>query len=377
MSKRAPVRIVLVAAVIAALIGGGIAAFDWWTQVRFVQSTSDAYLQADQVTVSSRVAGFVDQVLVADNQSVHAGQPLVKLDEREPRARLEQALAQVEMGRAGIAQAVAQLRQQDAQIVQAQAQLESARSQERFAERQVARYAPLAAAGAETGERYDQIRQNREQAHAQAAQSAAAALSAERQIETLQAQIRQGQAQIERAQAQARQAQVDLDATLVRASIDGRIGDKTVRVGEYVQPGTRLMSVMPVAELYLVANFKETQIGLMRAGQAAVVRIDALDGWKFHGTVESFAPGTGAQFALIPPSNATGNFIKIVQRVPVRIRINLGPEVGKILVPGLSATVAVDTGSSGDADMGEQEGGSAAERPAVQAAASAAPGTAP
>ena len=140
-----------------------------------------------------------------------------------------------------------------------------------------------------------------------------------------------------------RQAQADLGTTTIRSSIAGRIGDRTVRVGQYVQPGTRLMSVVPVDQVYLVANFKETQIGLMRAGQPATIEVDALSGSTLHGTVESFAPGTGAQFALLPPQNATGNFTKVVQRVPVRIHIDAGPEARRVLVPGLSVTVTVDT----------------------------------
>ena len=351
--KRAPVRtsprkkwiirILLAAAVVLALIAAAIWFYTWWTHGRFVQSTNDAYLQADQVAVSTRVAGIVETVFVGDNETVTAGQPLVKLDERDPRARHEQALAQADLGRAGIAQAEAGISQQEARIVQAQAQLDAAQSQARFADREQTRYARLAASGAEASERADQMRQNADQAHAQVAQGSAALLVAQRQIATLRAQIMQGRAQIEQAQAQVRQAQVDLDATLVRASTDGRIGDRTVRVGEYVLPGTRMMSVVPVASLYLVANFKETQIGRMRAGQPATISVDAFDHRDLHGVVESFAPGTGSQFALIPPSNATGNFTKIVQRVAVRIRLAAGEEAGKALVPGMSVTVAVDT----------------------------------
>ncbi len=345
--KKWTIRILLVVGVVLVLIAAGIWFYTWWTHGRFVQSTNDAYLQADQVAVSTRVAGIVEKVFVSDNQTVNADQPLVKLDERDPRARLEQALAQADLGRANIAQAEAGISQQEARITQAQAQMQAAQSQARFADREQTRYARLAASGAEASERADQMRQNADQAHAQVAQSGAAVLVAQRQIETLRAQIMQGRAQIEQAQAQARQAQVDLDATLVRASIDGRIGDKTVQVGEYVLPGTRMMSVVPVAAIYLVANFKETQIGLMRAGQPATVSVDAFDHRDLHGVVESFAPGTGSQFALIPPSNATGNFTKIVQRVSVRIRLAAGAAAGKALVPGMSVTVAVDTLAGG------------------------------
>jgi len=316
----------------------------YWTHGRFIESTNDAYLQADQVNVASRVAGFVEEVYVRDNEAVIIGQPLAKLDERDPRARLEQALAQAQQANAAIAQVRAQIGQQHAQIAELRAQLEVSRTQSRFADKQVERYTGLVKAGAETDERYDQLRQSRDQSHAQIQKDAAAVLAAERTIETYTARIQEAQAQIEQAQAQARRAQVDLDATLLRASINGRVGDKTVRIGEYIQPGDRLMTLVPVHDVYLVANFKETQIGHMRIGQPASIAVDALDGHEIHGSVESFSPGTGAQFALIPPNNATGNFTKIVQRVPVRIRLHTPDNLRGLLVPGLSVTVDIDTG---------------------------------
>lgn len=319
----------------------------YWTRGRFLQSTNDAYIQADQVTVSTRVSGFVDQVLVEDNQSVQAGQPLVRVDDRDPRAKMQQAMAQVDQGRASIVQAQAQIRQQLAQIAETEAQLNGARTQAVFAEKQAARYGPLAAVGAETAEKYDQMRQNGDEAQATMAQDRAAVLAAKRQIDTLKAQILTADAQIEQAQAEVRQAKVDLDATLVRASMNGRIGDRTVRVGQFVQPGTAMMTVVPVQKIYLLANFKETQLGRMRAGQPATIKVDALGGKALHGVVESFSPGTGAQFALFPPNNATGNFTKVVQRIPTHIRIDAGPEARKVLAPGLSATVSVDTYGAG------------------------------
>jgi membrane fusion protein (multidrug efflux system) len=321
----------------------GVVLVQWWTHGRFVQSTNDAYLQADQVSVAPRVAGYVEAVLVDDNQEVAAGQPLVRIDPREPDAKLDQARALIDQGQAQIRQAQAQIQAQDAQIAQARAQATGARSSAAYAQVQVDRYAPLAMSGAETAEHLDQLRQNRDQARSQADAAAAQVLAARRQIDTLQAQIGVAQAQVEQANAQARQAHIDVDAAVVRASIAGRVGDRTVRTGQYVQPGVRLMSVVPVQALYLTANFKETQIGAMRAGQPVTVKVDALDGRTLKGVVDSFAPGTGAQFALIPPANATGNFTKIVQRVPVRIRIDAPEDLRQVLIPGLSVDVAVDT----------------------------------
>ena len=326
-----------------ALIAFAIWLVHWWTHGRFIQSTNDAYLQADQVTVSTRVAGFVDEVLVAENQKVTKGQVLLRLDERDPRARFEQARALADQGQAAITQTKAQIDAQDAQIAQAQARVQAAQAQVDFADREVARYRALAATGAETSEHYDQLRNSSAQAHAQLAQATAGLQSAQRQLATYSAEILQAQARIEQAIAQQRTAQVDLDATTIRAAIDGRVGDKTARVGQYATVGTRMMTIVPVQDLYLVANFKETQIRRMRPGQPVEVSVDALGGANIKGTVESFAPGTGAQFALLPPDNATGNFTKVVQRVPVRIRIQPEGNERAVLVPGLSVTAAVDT----------------------------------
>ncbi|MGS0646828.1 HlyD family secretion protein [Komagataeibacter melomenusus] len=343
-----PRRAALRKMVLAGIGGLALIAFaawlvHWWMHGRFIESTNDAYLQADQVTVSTRVAGFVDEVLVAENQKVSKGQVLLRLDERDPRARFEQARALADQGQAAITQTRAQIDAQDAQIAQAQARVQAAQAQADFADREVARYRALAATGAETSEHYDQLRNSSAQAHAQLAQATAGLQSAQRQLATYSAEILQAQARIEQAIAQQRTAQVDLDATTIRAAIDGRVGDKTARVGQYATVGTRMMTIVPVQDLYLVANFKETQIRRMRPGQPVEVSVDALGGTKIKGTVESFAPGTGAQFALLPPDNATGNFTKVVQRVPVRIRIQPEGSERAVLVPGLSVTAAVDT----------------------------------
>jgi membrane fusion protein (multidrug efflux system) len=160
--------------------------------------------------------------------------------------------------------------------------------------------------------------------------------------------VKQGLAQAQAARAQQTAADVDLNATLIRAAIDGRVGDKTVEVGQYAGTGTRLMSLVPLDKLYITANFKETQLALMRPGQPVEIKVDALDGIALKGRVASFSPGTGAQFSLLPPQNATGNFTKITQRVPVRIALEATPQTRRLLVPGLSVEVTVDTSSAKD-----------------------------
>lgn len=344
-SRARTVLLVAAAVIVVAAVAWGLR---WWIVGRFMQSTDDAYLHADSVTVSPNVTGLVERVYVIDNQAVKAGDPLVEVDARTYQAALEQAEATVEAGKADIERAEAALVQQQATIRQAQATLAASRLAAEFADKQVARYQPLAQSGAETSERLEQLRDQRDQGHARERSDAAALDSAQRQVPSLQASIAQAKAQLQSAEATMRQSQIDLDHTIVRSSIDGRVGDNSVRVGQYVQPGTRLMSVVPVGKLYVTANFKENQIGRMRIGQTVHIKVDALPHADVSGQVESFAPGTGAQFALLPPENATGNFTKIVQRVPVRTTVKASDEVRAVLVPGLSVVVTVDTRGTED-----------------------------
>ena len=318
---------------------------------KYLESTDDAYIRADAVTVSPKVAGYVEQVFVGDNQDVKAGQPLVRIDARDYKAQTAQYQAQIDVAKANADNVRAGIREQQAAIDQARAQLASSTADARFAAGEVARYAPLAASGAETQEKLASLRNQATQAAKTASSNAAALESAERRIASLQAQVRQAEAQGEAARAQLAAADVDLGSTVVRASVDGRVGDKSVRVGQYVSQGTRMMSVVPLKAIYITANFKETQLGLMRERQPVHIKIDALPGIALDGHVESVSPGTGAQFSLIPPQNATGNFTKIVQRVPVRIAIDAGPDARRVLVPGLSVEVTVDTiGAKGEID---------------------------
>ena len=342
-------RILLIAGTVI-VIGGVIWGFRWWTVGRFIQSTDDAYLQADNMTVAPKVSGYVAEVFVADNQAVTAGQPLVRLDNRQYQAMFEQSDASIAARKADIERADAELRQQQANIVQARAKVVGAKAAEAHAIAEVERYAPLVASGAESGEKLADLRNAKDQASATLAADIAALEAAERQPATTRAQMDQARAQLLAAEASSRQAQLDVGDTIVRSTLAGRVGDRSVRVGQFVQPGTRMMTIVPVQDVYLTANFKETQIGRMRAGQQATISVDALPGTELHGTVASFSPGTGAQFALLPPQNATGNFTKIVQRVPVRIHIDANEQTRQLLLPGLSVTVRVDTRGNGAQD---------------------------
>ena len=339
-------KLILLTVALLALVGGIWWYVDYQNNGRFFEETNDATVQADMVTIAPRVSGYVAEVLVAENQDVSTGQPLVRIDPRDARATAAQAEAQIAVAGAQADAARAQIAEQYAAIDQARAQLAAARSKAAYDAAEVARYRPLAASGAETRQQLAQLEVAARQSadNVRAAQAAVAAQ--QRRVGSLESQVAQGRAQGQAARAQLAAASVDVGATQLTAPIGGRVGDKTVTIGQYVQAGTRLMSVVPLDRLYITANFKETQLALMRPGQPVEIHVDALDGVAVKGRVESLAPGTGAQSSLLPPQNATGNFTKITQRVPVRVSIEATPAARRLLVPGLSVTVTVDTRSA-------------------------------
>jgi membrane fusion protein (multidrug efflux system) len=344
--KSPKARWALLVAVGAILLAGAWWFIDYQTNGKYLQSTDNAYIEADAVTVAPKIGGYVDRVLVRENQDVRRGQALVQLDVRDYRAQQSQAEAQIGATLASAETIRAQIAEQRAAVAQAQAQLEAARAEAALAVQEVRRYEPLAATGAEPRERLDQLQAQARQARARVDAAEAAVTAAQRRIGTLGRQVEQAQSQAEASRAQLESTRLNLESTLLRASISGRVGDLTVRVGQFVQPGTRLMTLVPVEQLFVEANFKETQVGLMRVGQPVRIEVDALPDLELTGRVASFAPGTGAQFSVLPPQNATGNFTKIVQRIPVRIAISASPEVRRLLVPGMSVEVTVDTRSA-------------------------------
>jgi len=348
-AKKRKIRIILIIVGIVVLLAGIALLAYHELYGRYFQETDDAYLQADAVTVSPKISGYVAQVLVNDNQDVAAGQALVRIDPRDYRAQAEQYQAQIDIARANADAVRAQIVEQESGVAEARAQLRAAEDSAAFAANEVRRYTPLVAIGAETKETLATRRNQADQAARQASVQRAALASAEKHIATLQAQVKQAEAQAGTARAQLKAAEVNVESTTLTASVAGRIGDKTVRIGQFVQAGARLMSVVPLQSLYVSGNFKETQIGRMRAGQPVEIKIDALPGTKLQGHVESVSPGTGSQFSLLPPQNATGNFTKIVQRVPVRIAVDASAETRRVLVPGLSLKVEVDTRNNKDA----------------------------
>ncbi|MDE2403698.1 MAG: HlyD family secretion protein [Sphingomonadales bacterium] len=326
-------------AVLAAAIGG----WWYWQDGRFRQETNDATLQADQVAVSAKLAGNVTAVAVDDNQPVTGGQLLVTIDPGDVRIRLSAAEAGIATARAGAEAVAATLSEAKASVLAAEAERAAAQSALDQATREVARYRPLVRKGAEAAQKLARLTTEQDQAEANLKARQAALNASKERVESLGAQAAEAAARVRSAEIQQQSAARDLADTRVAAPVAGRVASRAVRVGQYVQPGTRLLTIVPSTDLYVIANFKETQVGLMRPGQPAVVRVDALPGVTFSGRVASVTPGTGAQFSLIPPQNATGNFTKIVQRVPVKIALSAGPAARKVLSPGMSVTVEVDT----------------------------------
>jgi membrane fusion protein (multidrug efflux system) len=345
-------RLLVGVAAVAVLLGAGWYGKYWWTTGRFMESTDDAYTQADAVGIAPRISGYVSEVAVGDNERVHAGQLLARIDPRDYQAALDQARADVASAQADIRNADAQLSLQQATIAQAATDIAAAQAAVSFAEADYRRYTDLAHTGNGTVQRAEQADSDIRQKNAALAHARAAMNAAQQEVGVLNAQKARAEASLARAQAAAEQAQLNLSYTTITAPVDGAVGDRALRLGQYVSPGTRVMDVVPVGrDIYVVANFKETQLAEMWRGERVDISVDMLPGQVLHGRVDSLAPGSGAQFALLPPENATGNFTKVVQRVPVKILLDTqDARVLAKLRPGLSviATVDVRTAPSGE-----------------------------
>ncbi|MGI4748283.1 MAG: HlyD family secretion protein [Janthinobacterium lividum] len=330
-----------------------VAAAGWllrWYQVgRFIESTDDAFLSSDAVTVAPNVAGYVTVVMVTDNQHVKTGQLIARIDDRDYQAVRAQATASVQEAEAGMHAADAQILQQRAAIEQAQADLDRDQAQLHLAVLERSRAADLSRTGAGTIQGADRTDSMLRQNVAILRHDQAALDAAQTHTQALQAGRAYAVAGIAKAQADLARADLNVGYTSIRAPIDGIVGDRSLRLGNFVQPGLNLLTLVPVGQaLYVLANFKETQLGRMIEGQPVSFTVDAFGGHVFHGHVESFSPGTGSQFALLPPENATGNYTKIVQRVPVRIRLDSADPLLGRLRAGLSADVSVDTRVASD-----------------------------
>ncbi len=332
----------------ALIIGLAVAwyGYQWWTVGRFVESTDDAYVGGDITVIAPKVAGFITEVAVADNQAVRAGDLLVKLDDRDYRAALAKAEGAVAAVQATLANLDATRRLQEATVAQAKAEVAAADAEVARAQFDVVRYRQLVSNQFASAQRFQQADADHKKGLATADKTRAAVEAAQRQIEVIDTQKQQARAALAQALAERDLAQLNVGYTELRAPIDGTVGNRSARNGAFAAIGAQLLSLVPARGLWVDANFKESQLARMRAGLPATIAADVLPGELFHGHVGSLAPATGAQFSVLPPENATGNFTKIVQRVPVRILLDGdGSALGR-LRPGLSVTADVDERSA-------------------------------
>jgi len=328
---------------VAAAIGIAKVGYGWWTVGRFVQSTDDAYVGGDVTVIAPKVPGFIAQLAVTDNQPVHAGDLLIKLDDRDYRAALEKAEAAVSIQQATISNLDATSRLQDAVIAQAQAEIVAADAEVVRTHDDQVRASKLVTNGAESVQYFQKAEADYKEAVATGEKARATLTAAQRQLEVIASQKQEAQAGLASAVAERDLAQLNLSYTELRAPIDGTIGNRSAQVGAYASTGAQLISLVPAHGLWIDANFKENQLGHVQPGAPVAIKVDLLSGKTFHGHVASIAPATGAQFSVLPPENATGNFTKIVQRVAVRILIDDEAAALGQLRPGLSVTAKVDT----------------------------------
>src|SRR5829696_1180114 len=340
------------------LAAGAALGWQWWTVWRFVQSTDDAYVHSDTTVISPKVEGYLTEVRFRDNQAVTAGNVLFVIDDRDFAAKLAQAEAAVATAEAAVETYESRLELQRSMIEQAKAEIAAADAEKSRAERDFQRYRQLLTSDYASRQRVESAQAEDEKAAAAVAQKRAAAVAALGTLRVLRAQRDEEKAKRQQARAALQLARNDLDHTMIRAPVAGVVGNRSGRVGQYVKPGTQLVSLVPLPYVYVTANFKETQLTHMRPGQRAEISVDAYPDAKLTGTIESFSPASGAQFSLLPPDNATGNFTKIVQRVPLRIALPTDAALAGLLRPGLSVTVTVDTRST---PRGETDGAATAQ----------------
>lgn len=338
--RRRPFTSSMFAILLAAALGGGYVDYDYASHF---ESTDDAFIASRQITIAPKVSGYVTQVAVTDNQHVPAGGVIARIDGRDYQIALNQANAQVAAANAAIKNIDAQTNVQQAQINASQAQVDQAKAALTFAQQQAARYGHLAGTGFGSVQNAQQYSSQLSQQEAAVKSAEAAFTVAERQIESLHAQRSSAEANLEQAIAQRDQAKLNLSYTTVTAAAPGRVVNLTAEPGEFAQPGTNLAMFVP-DEIWVTANFKETQLDQMRPGEHVTLTIDAYPERGIKGHIASVQPGSGTAFSLLPAQNATGNYVKIVQRVPVKIVID-NPPADVALGPGMSVvpTVRIDT----------------------------------
>ena len=346
-------RLTVGALLVAVLGSAGWYGYHWLTVGRFTVWTDDAYVQAYNATLAAKVAGYVADVRVIDNMRVRAGDVIATIDDGDYRLAVDSARSKVATQQATIVRIGHQIAAQQAAVEQAKTQLVSAKAGATRMQLELERQDMLVARQASSRQLQEQAQANRDQATAAVDGAQAAINSAAATVDVLKGQEQEAISTLDELKATLAKAERDLSFTVIRAPLDGVIGNRAVQAGDYVQTGQRLASLVPLDAVYINANFKETQLARLQPGQAVSIAVDALPEHVIEGTVESFSPASGAVFSLLPPDNATGNFTKIVQRLPVRIKVPAAIAEQGLLRPGMSVVVSVNTKkSSASADGG-------------------------
>jgi membrane fusion protein (multidrug efflux system) len=341
-------RLILLLLVIAALIAAAVFGVRWWTVGRFIESTDDAYVGGDVTVIGPKVPGYITALKVVDNQFVHAGDLLVKIDDRDYVAALNKAEGAVAAEEALLANLDATEQLQHAVIGQTKAGIDAANAETVRSRDDQVRYQALSSRAAVSVESFQRADATFKTARANGEKAQASMLAAQRQLDVIATQKQQARAALMQAKAERDMAQLNVGYTELRAPVDGVIGNRRARVGAYASAGTQLLAVVPANGLWVDANFKEDQLAKMLPGQPVSIHADVLPGREFHGHLDSLAPATGSQFSVLPPENATGNFTKIVQRVPVRVLLDHDDGTLGKLRPGLSVIAEVDTNAAVD-----------------------------
>jgi membrane fusion protein, multidrug efflux system len=336
-------KLALVLGVLLALGLAGWYGQYWWTTGRYLVSTDDAYVGAKNATLAAKITGYVADVAVDDNAHVREGDVIAHIDDGDYQLAVKTARDNIATQQATVDRIGKQVTAQQAAVDQAQAQLVSAQAGATRTELELKRQRDLAARSYASQQTLEQAQANRDQAAAAVQSGQAAVEAAQAQIDVLKARQVEALRTLDQFKTTLAKAERDLSFTVVRAPFDGVIGNRAMQVGDLVQPGQRLASLVPLDAIYVDANFKETQLADLHPGQPVAISVDAYSSRKLQGSVVSVAPASGSVFSLLPPDNATGNFTKIVQRLPVRIAVPAEVADQGLLRPGMSVVVSVDT----------------------------------
>jgi len=340
---RAVKKLAVVLVALLALVAAGWYGDYWWTTGRYLVSTDDAYVGAKNATLAAKITGYVADVAVDDNAHVHEGDVIARVDDGDYQLAVKTAGDNIATQQATVDRIGKQVTAQQAAVDQALAQLASAQAGATRTELELKRQRDLAARSYASQQTLEQAQANRDQAAASVQSGQAAVEAAQAQIDVLKAQQVEALRTLDQFKTALAKAERDLSFTVVRAPFDGVIGNRAMQVGDLVQPGQRLASLVPLGAIYVDANFKETQLADLHPGQPVSISVDAYSSRKLTGNVVSVAPASGSVFSLLPPDNATGNFTKIVQRLPVRIAVPAEVAEQGMLRPGMSVVVSVDT----------------------------------